>query len=254
MIGQRAVSVSASVGEARVTIFGYTSKQNKVEISNPYVYATTFSDEKGYFTFDRILIPKKSTDLCLTVIDKYEQQSTPVCLPPPPASNYHTNIGPILLPPTLSLSKDKINPHQTIMSLGQAIPQSTVEIHLFKNKDNAPLAPKEVQAYSLPVLTLQADAEGNFSFNIPTVYQTNFRLFANNIYLEAASPKSNTLVYYLPTFLNYLYFILPFLVLILTLIFHWIYKKYLTKIKSWPALRNTQLLPFSSSHWPPSST
>jgi len=248
MISQRFTTVSGTISETSVTIFGYTCKKCKVEITNPYIYSATYSDEKGYFEFNRIIIPKKFSDICLTSTDKHNSQSSPTCIASPPQQRYHTDIGPILLAPTISLNKSQITPYNTIMSEGEGIPNSTIQIHLFKNNDKAKIIPKEVQAYSLPVLTIKLDDEGNFNFNIPTTYQTNFRLFANSIYLNSASPKSNTLIYHLPIYTDYLlYFIFPFIILCLTYIFHWIYKRYLTTIKLWPALRNIQLLPFSSS-------
>lgn len=257
MIAQSAVEVSASVGENRVTIFGYTCPRCKVEISNPDVYDVTFSDKKGYFIFYKILLPKKKfTDLCLFSTDKHGNQSNPTCIPAPPSTQYYTDIGPILLAPTINLGKDQIKSYQTILSLGQGIPNSTVEIHLFKNSDNGPLAPKEVEAYSLPKLTITTNADGDFNFNIPTVYQSNFRLFANSVYLDSSSQKSNTLIYHLPSYANtWLYVFLAFLVLLLTFIFYKINKKlhirYLPAIiNTWPTLRNILLLPFSSSRSP----
>lgn len=249
MISERVVNVSARIENTSITIFGYTCKKCKVEISNPYLYASTYSDNKGYFIFNKLIIPKKFADICLASTDKHGIQSPPTCIASPPDTKYHTNIGPILLAPTISLNKSKITPYHTVISQGQGIPNSTIKIHLFKNKDNAALIPKESNAYSLPVLSIQTDNEGDFNFNIPTVYQSNFRLFASSVYLDSSSPKSNTLIYYLPSYKDYfLFLILPFMVIILTIIFRWIYKRYLTTIKLWPALRNIQLLPFSSSH------
>ncbi len=37
-------TITASVGENRVTIFGYTSPNSKVELTNPQVYSQTYSD------------------------------------------------------------------------------------------------------------------------------------------------------------------------------------------------------------------
>ena len=248
MISERAVKISAQIAETSITVFGYTCKKCKVEMSNPYIYASTYSDNKGYFIFDKTIIPKKFHDICIVSTDKHGVQSPPTCIASPPETKYHTDIGPILLAPTISLNKSKITPYHTIASQGQGIPNSTIKIHLFKNKDKANLIPKEVEAYSLPILTIQTNNEGDFNFNIPSVYQTNFRLFANSEYLDSSSPKSNTLIYHLPVYKDYfLFLILPFFVIILTIIFRWIYKRYLTTIKLWPALRNIQLLPFSSS-------
>ncbi len=236
MIGQKAVTVNAAVEETRLNIFGYSCKKCQIELSNPYVYAKTISDEKGYFEFNRIIIPKKYSDLCLIPIDKYGQQSMPTCIASPPSSNYHTNIGPILLAPSINIDKNKAS--------GESIPNSTINVHFFK----------ESPGYSLPTITASTDSEGYFNFNIPSVYQSNFRFYVNSIYKENTSSRSNILKYRLPIRHDYFYFIIiPLFIILLTILFRVIYSKYLhikflpAIIKSWPMLRNIQLSPFSSS-------
>jgi hypothetical protein len=246
MIGQKGISVSGFIEETRFTIFGYTCKKCQVELTNPYVYAKTVSDEKGYFLFDRVLIPKKYSDLCLIPTDKHGQQSTPTCIASPPASNYHTDIGPILLAPSINIDKNKAS--------GESIPNATISVHFFKENNKGRLAPKEALAYSLPAVNASTDSEGYFNFNIPSVYQSNFRLYVNAIFQENTSARSNVLRYHLPIYNDYFYFlILPLFILLFTFLFRAIYAKYLhirflpAIIKSWPMLRNIQLSPFSSS-------
>ncbi len=80
---ESAVSVSSSIGENRVTIYGYTSPNSRVELSSPRVFAVTYSDPNGYFLFDKTLLPKNPSDLCLTSFDNNYRSTSPVCVPPP---------------------------------------------------------------------------------------------------------------------------------------------------------------------------
>ena len=149
-------TVTASIPENRVTIFGYTSPNSRVELSNSKVFAVTYSDQTGYFIFDKTILPRNPSDLCLISFDNHGRTTSPICIPPPPLYNYHTNIGPILLPPTISLENDQIDPNSTVISSGQAIPNSTVSINFYKVNNNGQSFVKEVQAYSLPSLPLLA--------------------------------------------------------------------------------------------------
>jgi len=241
-------SITASIAENRVTIFGYTSKKSRVEVSSPKVFAVTYSDQKGYFIFDKILLPKNPSDLCLISFDNNNRSTHPICIPPPPPTNYHTDIGPILLPPTISLEKDKINPNSTVNTSGQAIPNSIVDIHFYKVKDSALSFPKEAYAYSLPSVTATTDSEGNFSLNLPTAYSSDYRLYASAKFDNDYSPKSNTLVYVLPSlfylFLQrypFLYYLIPIsllLTIILIIIFYLRSNIYHLKSKYLPAIAN----------------
>lgn len=239
------VSITASIGENRVTIYGYTSKKSRVELSSAKVFAVTYSDQKGYFIFDKTLLPKNPSDLCLTSFDHNNRTTTPVCIPPPPPTNYHTDIGPILLPPTISLEKDKINPNSTVNTSGQAIPNSIVDIHFYKVNDSALSFPKETYAYSLPSVTAMTDSEGNFSLNLPTAYSSDYRLYASAKFNDNYSPKSNTLIYILPSlfylFLQQhpiLYFLIPLFIFTLIIFFLLLYLQKHHLPRFLPALKN----------------
>jgi hypothetical protein len=237
VIQNKDVQVSASIEETKITIFGFTCPKCKVELSNPYTYAITYSDDKGYYIFNKLIIPKKFSDLCLTTIDKNNNHSAPNCIAPPPVTKYSTDIGPVLLSPSIKLTKDTAS--------GESFPNSPLNIHLFK----------QAHAYSLPIITTSTDEKGHYEINIPNQYQSNFRLYTTANYQNNNSPRSNTLIYHLPISNEYwLYIFLPILIILLTFLFHWILKKHFSTIKSWPALRNIQLLPFSSFLSLPSST
>lgn len=240
------VSVSASIGQNRVTINGYTSPESRVELSSPRVFAVTYSDKTGYFVFDKTLLPKNPSDLCLISIDNNNRHTTPVCIPPPPETNYYTDIGPILLSPTISLENDTINPNSTVITSGQSIPNSTISLHFYKVDDNAVSFPKEVQAYSLPSLTVTTDKNGNFSLNLPTAYSSNYRLYASSKFNDNYSPKSNTLIYILPSLFylflqqnRFLIFLLPlflFTIIIFVYLLHLYFQE--IPIHFFPAIKN----------------
>ena len=101
------VLVSASIGENEVTIFGYTSPNSKVELTGINIYSLDYSDNTGYFEFNKLVLPKNPPELCLQSKDDSNRSSSLVCVPPPPATNYHTDIGPIVLPPTISLETEQ---------------------------------------------------------------------------------------------------------------------------------------------------
>jgi hypothetical protein len=194
------IKVSAAVGENEVTIFGQSSPNSRIELTGINIYSLAFSQPDGSFKFDKIILPKNSSELCLTSKDTNNRTTTPTCIPPPPATNYHTDIGPILLPPTISLEQDKINPNSTVISSGQSIPNSPVTIFFYKVTDNAKSFPKSVLAYSLPALKTTSDNEGYYSLNLPTAYSSNYRFYTSVQYNDNFSPKSNTLLYLMPSF------------------------------------------------------
>jgi len=241
-------TITASIGENRLTIYGYTSPDSRVELSNSKVFSVTYSDSTGYFLFDKILLPKINlSDLCLTSSDNNSRQTTPTCFPPPPTTNYQTDIGPILLPPTISLEEDNINPNSTVVTSGQAIPNSQVSLSFYKVSDSAQAFSlvKKVSAYSLPSVTATTDDQGNFSLNLPTAYASNYRLYASTKFKNNYSPKSNTLVYILPSLLYlflqqhpFLKYLIPLFIFTLIIFFYLLHLQKPKRSKFLPAIRN----------------
>ncbi|MCW1949437.1 MAG: hypothetical protein KIH89_003310 [Candidatus Shapirobacteria bacterium] len=238
-------TITATINENRVTIFGYTSPNSRVELSNVKIFAATYSDPSGYFLFDKTLIPKSTADLCLVSTDNSSRQTTPTCFPSPPLTNYQTNIGPILLPPTISLEEDNINPNTTVITSGQSIPNSQVSLSFYKVSDGAKSFVKSAYAYSLPSITATTDKSGNFSLTLPTAYSSDYRLYASAKFNDNYSPKSNTLIYILPS-LFYLFlqqypfikFLLPLLILTLIVFFYLLHLQKPKSSKFLPAIRN----------------
>jgi len=219
------VTISAQVPANTITIFGYTSPSSRVELSSSKAFAVTYSQDDGYFIFDRLIIPRHSQDLCLTSLDESNRLNNPVCIPEPPLTNSYTEIGPILLSPSLSL--DLLNQY----SSGQSIPNTTIQVHLYQQSSPLTLI-KTVQAFELPTLETKTDSRGNFSLNLPNTTATNYRIFATTQYLEANSPKSNTLLYHPNYTISLLYFLIPLLIIIFSIFF--IFKK--TRRRFLPAI------------------
>ncbi len=230
--GTASTTVTASITENRVTIFGYTSPNSRVELSSPKVFAVTYSNTDGYFIFDKSILPRNPSDLCLISYDNHDRITSPTCIPAPPPYNNHTDIGPILLPPTISLENNQIDPNSTVISSGQAIPSSTVSINFYKVNDKGQSFIKETQAYSIPTITVSTDIFGNYSLNLPTAYSSDYRLYASTKFNDNYSPKSNTLIYFLPSFFSlflqkypFLYYLVPILVIILNILGTYLFLK-----------------------------
>lgn len=211
MDNNKSVIISAQVPGNTITLFGYTSPNSKVELSNTKTFASTYSQEDGYFVFNSLNIPRLSQDLCLSAQDESNRPTHPVCIPEPPLTNSYTEIGPILLSPTISL--DLKNQY----SSGQSIPSSTINIYLYQ--ESSPLSfVKQAEAFSLPILSTQTDSQGNYSLNLPNTVATNYRIFATTQFLENNSPKSNTLLYHPAFHFSYLLFLIPLLIIIFSLL------------------------------------
>lgn len=200
------VSVTANIHHRQLTIFGYSSPFAKVVIEAPKIYSQTFSDQTGYFEFNRLVLPYQPQEICLTSQDSDSRSTPPLCLSPPPPGNLYTRIGPIVLPPTITLDSSHILPNSTAYASGQSLPDSPIEIIFYQVNQNTISFPKEVSAFSLPIYQTNTDSAGIFSFSLPTSYSSNYRLFASVKYLQEPSPKSNTLTFRLPSFW-YLFFL-----------------------------------------------
>ena len=117
-----------------------------------------------------------------------------------PLGPFEISIGPILLPPTLSLSKGNFLPNEQAIAQGLTIPNSEVNIFLANN-----LTPSlrfsfipSVYAYFIPRYQIKADANGHFEFNLPAgppAGGASWRVFATATHLGLPSPKSNTLTF-----------------------------------------------------------
>jgi hypothetical protein len=193
------LTVSASIGKGRLTLFGYTSPQALVQLGGRQVAEEVIAEENGFFFFDRIFLPKPNPqypELCLTSIDTQSRISFPNCLPPLPTGPFDMSIGPVLLPPTFTLTKGSFLPKEQIVAAGLTIPNSNVMIYLANDARKKSLLSRlvpETFAYNLPQYQTQSDQNGRFEFNLPTIKRANWKIFAGANWQSFPTPKSNTL-------------------------------------------------------------
>jgi len=195
----KSISISALIG-SKVTIYGYSSPNSKVDLIASNAQATTYSNKFGYWQFYRIYLPSITSEICFYLTDDTNLTAPPTCIPNPPPNDFTSNIGPIILPPTIAINSEEISPNSTVASSGQSIPNTPVQIHFFTQQQNTPF-PKTANAYSLPNLEVLTDKDGLFNFNLPTAYSTSYKFFATNHHPNLSpSPISHTLNLSLPSF------------------------------------------------------
>lgn len=188
------VLVSATVGRYRFSLWGYTSPSAIVTLDGIGISDRTTSDKNGYFSFTNSFAPLSPRETCLTAQDQFGRLSNQVCLPPFPIAN-STSIGPVLMPPTVSLSRNQYFIGDEVILSGQTMPDTTVEISVFIDEKSSILSKLIPQAYAFtfPKVQAKADKKGNFSLSLPSSKTNFFRLFAQTIYQRRDSPKSITL-------------------------------------------------------------
>lgn len=193
------MTVSASIGEGRLTLFGYTSPHALVQLGGRQIAEEVIAGENGFFFFDRIFLPKPSPqypELCLNSIDTQSRISFPNCLPPLPTGPFNMSVGPVLLPPTFTLTKGSFLPKEQIVASGLTIPRSNVMIYLANDATKKSFLSRlvpETFAYNLPQYQTQSDQNGRFEFNLPTIKRSNWKIFAGANWQNSPTPKSNTL-------------------------------------------------------------
>ena len=177
-------NVSVFLGKSRFVVFGYTSPFANVSIQGMGVYYEAVADEMGFFIFDNEFSPLSSREMCLTAQDTAGRISQPVCLPPFPIDK-NVRIGPVILPPTISVNQSNFLLNDPGILNGQTVPHSNVNISFFKDKNNSDV--------SFPNIATQANSQGYFSLTFPTQRSNTYRSFASTKFKDNASGKSNTL-------------------------------------------------------------
>lgn len=201
----KSVNISALVG-IKANIYGYTAPYTQVELRTNNAYALTTSNKFGYWQFLKIYLPPISNEICFFQTDSQNLTSPPTCIPTPPKNDFTSNIGPIVLPPTIAINTDKttIPVYGTVATVpysasGQSIPNTPINVHFF-TQSNPKLFPVPAQAYSLPILQTLTNKDGSFTFSLPTSYSISYKFFATSNHDGLGpSPKSHTLNLYLPT-------------------------------------------------------
>lgn len=192
------VNVSTEVGGKKFVLFGYTSAKSMVFIDGKKIHSDTLSDETGYFQFNLPPI-LASSEFCLYSRDQFGRTSAPLCLPPMPTT-FTANIGPAIIPPTISFDKSNYFMGDEVKLTGQTIPNSKINISFFVDEKKsflgflAKFSPiLAVSAFTIPQLQIVSDQKGNFSLSLPSSTPEFFRLFAQTNYDEALSAESNIL-------------------------------------------------------------
>jgi hypothetical protein len=189
-----------------LAIFGYGPPASTIKIRAYGIDLDTISDDTGYFKFTNLPFPNIFSyplgyfypELCLSALDNQGIASSPVCVPPLPTTSHESNIGPILLAPTISLSQGTVVKGEPLTVSGETIPGSVVKIHLAYDSNGSKLQIiSSVSAEGLPISTVTASSSGKYEFSIPTNEVSDGRIFTSTNYGGSGSPKSNTLTYYI---------------------------------------------------------
>lgn len=185
-----------AIGDYRFTLFGYTSPFAVVSFDGQGIHDETIANSKGYFEMANRFSPFSPREACLSSKDQLGRISSPVCLPPFP-TKYTVSIGPVIIPPTLSLDKDVYYVDDQIKLSGQTVPNSEVNLSVF-TKDSPPKGQsfirtdliKTVEAFSFPELASKSDSAGNFSLSLPSGNPQSFRIFAQTDFKKDQSGES----------------------------------------------------------------
>ena len=154
---------SAYIGEFRFSLFGYTSPYAIVTFEGMGIFDQTTANNKGYFEFNNRFSPFSKREACLSSKDQFGRLSSPVCLPPFPV-NYNVSIGPVIMPPTVSLDKtDYFMGDQVVLS-GQAVPNTDVKLSVFgeDGKMNELIAKENVIPAEAGIQTKITIQKGNY--------------------------------------------------------------------------------------------
>lgn len=188
------VKVTATIGDSHLTLYGYTSPQALVTLEGMGILDHSYADNEGYFQFSTLFLSNSSREACLSSKDPLGRLSSPVCLPPFPAGN-DVSVGPVIMPPTLSLNSQNYYMGDQVILSGQAIPNTEVSLSVFGNNNetsNFALI-RPVEAFTFPELKVKSDEKGNFSITLPSSNPNRFRLFAQANFMKSVSTNSISL-------------------------------------------------------------
>lgn len=202
-IGPVEMTVSAYVGESEgkpsaFSLFGYTCPTCTVSVQNPGLYRSTDANsETGKFEFASTFPSTLIEDICLVAQDKLNRVTMPVCIPPPPP-NSKIAIGPVIMPPTVSINNNNFFTGDRIIVSGQTVPSTEIKLSFFTDESKtsfmARLNPiRETYAATLPKRDIKVDKQGNFTMNLPFEDPQYYRTFAQTVFEKAFSQKSVTL-------------------------------------------------------------
>ncbi len=196
--------VSATVGtppqtppgeEKRFSVYGNTSPNATVKIQSP-IFGETKADEQGVFEFKYLFLTLFREDLCIVSYDTANRSTPPICIPPP-TTQADKRVGPVVLPPSTSISAGTAYIGDTVTLTGQTIPNADVKLSLFtddKVKIKKFALIPEALAYTIPQLSLTSNAKGEYSIVLPTASSQFLRMFSRALWDGGSTPKGLTLV------------------------------------------------------------
>lgn len=192
------VTVTATVGQPKLTIYGYTSPGAKVLLTGKQVADQTTADNDGYFIMEHVYFPEPKMgypEVCLNAVDVRKRISFPTCLPRIPLNiPLEITVGPVLLPPTVSIGKNTLQIGEQVIAKGATFPNSDVIVSMANNEAGTSVLIKKANAFFLPKYETISNQSGEFELNLPSVRSSSWRVFATaNFQQDYPSPKSNTL-------------------------------------------------------------
>ncbi len=235
----RKTQVTATIpSRYNLRLFGYTAPSVIVQATGVRTFAQVSSDKDGYFLIDPLPVANEALEICVTTIDTERRTGFPFCLELPDTEK-PTEIGPILLSPTLSLSQGAIWQKQFAEASGQTIPNTTVEISFFETASSisntkaffntlSKILNPTAEAAGIPIISAKTDAKGNFSVNMPNYKPLTYRIFAKAYFENSPTLKSQTLIFQVNPYAEYLWrYVIPKIFLFLFLFFILLYLAYM---------------------------
>ncbi|MFA5770080.1 MAG: hypothetical protein WC894_01130 [Patescibacteria group bacterium] len=186
------IQVAATIGDRRVDLYGYTSPQALITLEGIGIYNNTYADNNGYFILSALYSSLSPREACLSSKDQLGRLSPPVCLPSFPVDK-DIRIGPVIMPPTVSLDKKDYYVDDKVILSGQTIPNTEIDLSVFGDSDNTLSLIRTVEAFTFPKLKVNSDDKGNFSVDLPSSAPEKFRLFAQTYFNKLSSSTSNKL-------------------------------------------------------------
>jgi hypothetical protein len=194
------VNLSAIVGGYLFDLQGLTSPWAKVEFysTEGNLEVTTLANDQGIFHFRNVLAPIQTGDFCFISYDTNGTANNPLCFSPPPPKT-KTTISDIVLSPTLVLDRGLFRQGEMVAASGRTFPNAEIRIYMFEENrpfwiDLIDVIIPQAFAREGPRLTINADSNGDFSFNLPTQKSNLWRMFAGPKFKEEnMTAKSNTL-------------------------------------------------------------
>lgn len=254
--GAKATIAAKIPSKVDIRLYGYTAPNALVQAASVRIFAQVSSDRTGYFLIDPLPVSTEAKEICLTTIDSEARSGFPLCIGLEDIDK-PTEIGPLLLSPTLSISGNNFIQMQQKQSqaTGVTLPDTDIEISFSNNgsnymTDNLFRIIPQANAIDIARITTKTDKYGSFSINLPTTKPLTYRLFARAFYLNSPTPKSQTLTYFVSSYTNYwLINIFPRWIIVFIFIFTltilaWYERKTKKGRLAWNQFNETRLRPW----------